>query len=121
MSNKVMGRAQIKVNGTMLESMPGAVLDPGGVARTTVVAANSIAGFTEQLRQSKLEIEIAYKAKTSLKEIGGWDDVTVTFEADTGQTYVISHGWNTEPSAITDNEGKAKIVIEGPPAEEMMS
>ena len=74
----------------------------------------------EQVAQSKLEFEIACKAKTSLKEIGDWGDVTVSFEADTGQTYVISHGWSTTPPPLTDNEGKAKITIEGPPAEEMV-
>lgn len=120
MSNRLMGKAQIKVDAKLLETLPGASLDIGGVARTTVAGSNKILGFTEQVQQSKLECEFGVKEGTSLAAVNRWDDVTVTFEADTGQTWVISHGWSTTPPTATDNEGKAKCVIEGPPAEEML-
>lgn len=121
MSNRVMGKAQVKVDGQMLDTMPGAALDIGGVTRKTVTGANKVLGFQEEPKPSKLEVEIAVKAGTSLAAIGRWDNVTSTFEADTGQTYVISGGWVVDPPSTTDNDGKAKIVIEGPPAEEMMA
>lgn len=121
MSNRVMGKAQIKADGQLLDTLPGATLDIGGETRTTVVGANRVLGFTGAVAQSKLECEIAVKAQTSLAAIGRWEDLTVTFEADTGQTWVISHGWVTNPPTTTDNDGKAKVVIEGPPAEEMSS
>lgn len=121
MSKRLLGKALIKANGGVLATLPGAKLDPGGKVRTTVVGANGVLGFTESYRQSKLECEIGFGVGTSLKEIIDWDDITSSFECDTGQTYVISHGWCTEPPVITDNEGKAPVVIEGPPAEEMMS
>ena len=120
MSNRVMGRAQIKVNGQMLDTLPGASMDIGGVGRKTVTGANKVLGFQEEPRPSKLECEIAVKVGTSLAAMGRWEDVTVSFEADTGQTYVIANGWCLDPPSATDNDGKAKIVIEGPPAEEMM-
>lgn len=121
MSNRVMGRAQVKANGSMLDTMPGASLDIGGVSRKTVTGGSKVLGFQEEPKPSKLEVEIAVKAGTSLAEIARWDDITATFEADTGQTYVISNAWVTEPPTVVDNDGKAKIVIEGPPAEEMMA
>lgn len=119
--SKLLGRALIKSNGNTLATLPGAKLDPGGKTRTSVVGAHGVLGFTEAIRQSKLECEIAYSARTSLQEIIDWEDVTVEYQCDTGQSYVISHGWSTEPPTITDNEGKAPIVIEGPPAEEIKS
>ena len=119
--SKIFGRALIKVNGMAMQTLPGASLEPGGVGRTTVNGAHGTLGYTEQVKNSKCEFEIAYTARTSLKEIGDWGDVTVEFQCDTGQSYVISHGWSTEPPPITDNEGKAKITIEGPAAEEIMS
>lgn len=121
MSNRVMGKAQIKADGQLLDTLPGATLDIGGPTRSTVNGANRVLGFTEAIGQSKLEFEIAVKGQTSLAAIRNWDDVTATFEADTGQTWVISHGWVTNPPTTTDNDGKAKVVIEGPPAEEMSS
>lgn len=120
MSNRVMGRAQIKANGQMLDSHPGAALDLGGVMRESVIGANGVHGFKESIKQSKLEVEISVKPGTSLAEIQRWDDITTTFEADTGQTYVQSNAWVTDTLSLTDNDGKAKVVIEGPPAEEMM-
>ncbi len=119
--SRIMGRVQVKANGQLQESHPGATLDPGGPVRTSVVGANSVHGYTEQIRQSKCEFEISIKAGTSLADIGRWNDITLTLEADTGQTWVISHGWVTEPPTFTDNEGKTKVIVEGPPAEEMMS
>lgn len=120
MSNRVMGRAQIKVNGQLLLTHKGATLEPGGPDRTTVSGGNSIHGFTEQVMPAKLECEISVKADTSLAQIGRWTDVTVTFEADTGQTYVIAGGWVLRTPSVKDDDGKAKITIEGPPAEEML-
>lgn len=120
MGNRVMGKAQIKANGKLLETLPGATLDIGGPSRTTVAGANAIHGFQEAIAPSKLECEISVKEGTSLTEIRNWSDITATFEADTGQTWVISNGWNTTPPTATDNDGKAKITIEGPPAEEML-
>jgi hypothetical protein len=120
MSNRVMGKAQIKANGRIFDTHPGATLDIGGISRESVVGANSVHGFKEAVKQSKVEFEISVKGDTSLAEIGRWDDITVTFEVDTGQTWVISNGWVLDPPTLTDNDGKAKVVIEGPPAEEMV-
>lgn len=120
MSNRVQGRFQIKANGKLLDTHPGATLDIGGVSRETVTGANAVHGFKEAVKPSKVECEVSVKGSTSLAEIGRWDDITVTVESDTGQTWVVSHGWVTEPPTTTDNDGKAKITIEGPPAEEML-
>lgn len=118
--SRVMGKAQIKGNGKLLETLPGASLELGGEARETVKGANAILGYKGAIEPSKLECEIAIKTGTSLAEIRNWTDVTVTFEADTGQTWVVRNGWSTTPPSVTDNDGKAKITIEGPPAEEMI-
>lgn len=120
MGNRVMGKAQIKANGSLLETHPGASLDIGGPTRATVSGANAIHGYQETVAPSKLECEISVKEGTSLVAIRNWSDVTFTFEADTGQTWVVSNGWSTTPPTATDNDGKAKIVIEGPPAEEIL-
>lgn len=120
MSRKVMGRALIKVQGRVLDTLAGASLDIGGVTRETVTGDNRVIGYTSKPRPSKLECEIAVTAGASAAEVGRWEDVTVTFQADTGQTWVIGGGWVTEPPMLTAADGKMKITIEGPPAEEML-
>ena len=46
-----------------------------------------------------------------------WDDVTASIECDTGQSYVINHGYVAEILSIS--EGKANLVIQGEPAVEV--
>jgi hypothetical protein len=120
MSRRVMGKALIKAAGRTLDTLPGSSLDVGGVTRETVNGDNRVIGYTSKPRPSKLECEIAVVPGLSAAEIGRWEDVTVTFQADTGQTWVIPGGWVTEPPMLTAADGKMKITIEGPPAEEML-
>ncbi len=118
---KRLGKAIIKVDGKVLESLPGAKLDIGGIERTTVVGANAVQGFYETPKPSKLEAEISVGRDTRLADIRSWDNVTVSFECDTGQMYVVQGGWCTNTPEVTASEGgKVPIAIEGPPAEEML-
>lgn len=116
---KVMGKALIKANGRVLDTLPGASLDIGGVTRETVTGDNRVIGQKSTPRPSKIEFEIAVTRQTRLADIARWEDVVVTVEADTGQTWVVPSAWTTEPPTTTTSDGKAKVVMEGLPAEEM--
>jgi RNase P/RNase MRP subunit p29 len=117
---KKLGRAFIKVDGQALESMPGAKLDIGGFERTTVVGSNSVQGYFETPKQSKMECEITVGAETVLADMRNWDGVTISFECDTGQQYVIQGAWLTNTPEMTASEGgRVPLTFEGPPAEEM--
>lgn len=117
---KKLGKAIIKVDGKVLQSLPGAKLDIGGDERTTVVGANSVQGFFETPKPSKLECEVTVGAETRLAEMRGWDNVTISFECDTGQQYVVQGAWLTNTPEMTASEGgKVPMTFEGSPAEEM--
>ncbi len=121
MSKKKLGKAVIKVDGKVLESKPGAKLDIGGDERTTVVGANDVQGFFETPKQGKLECEISVGKETKLAEMRGWDDVTISFECDTGQQYVGQGWWLTNTPEMTASEGgSVPLTFEGSPAEEMI-
>ena len=118
---KKLGKAFIKIDGAVLESMPGAKLDIGGNERTTVVAANTVQGFFETPKQSKVECEVSVGTETRLAEMRNWDKVTISFECDTGQAYVIQGAWLTNTPEMTASEGgRVPLTFEGPPAEEML-
>ncbi len=117
---KKLGKAVIKVDGKIQESLPGAKLDIGGDERGTVIGANSVQGFYVTPKPSKLECEVTVGAETSLAEMRDWDNVTISFECDTGQLYVIQGAWLTNTPEMTASEGgKVPLTFEGPPAEEM--
>lgn len=112
-----LGQVTIKIDGALLESLPGAKIDLGGVVRTPVPGA---LGFSESLKESMIECEIAVGAGTSLAQLGAIKGATCTFECDTGQTFLVRDAFCTETLSATANEGKAALKLAGQPAEELM-
>jgi len=119
MAKKLLGRAVIKWNGRVLNTKKGSTIDLGGVSRESKTGALGVAGFSEGDNPAKVECEVYLGVGTSAAEVGRIDDATVTFEADTGQTYVISPAWVTETITISESDGTFKVTFEGRPAEEM--
>lgn len=117
---KILGRATIKMDGALLLTHPGASLQLGGVNRTTRTG-NSVHGYSEQVQQARLECQVSLTGQTPLSAIRAAADVTVTFECDTGQTYVVSPAWLVEQPTITDGpDSNVTLIFEGPPAEELV-
>lgn len=115
---QLLGRAYIKVDGALLRTNTGAKIDLGGTMRSAVVG-NAVHGYAESIKQSSLECEISLAAGDSLESYRNVKDATITFEADTGQVYVIRNAWLTEPPVVNDSEGgKIALKFEGQPAEE---
>lgn len=116
---KAIGIVKIKIDGKLLSSKPGASIDIGGPQRSAVEADQS-GFFSESTKPSRIECELVVDNDFSADELRRSDDITVMFEADTGQTYVVNHGYVVDPPVITGGtNGGAKITIEGPPAQEM--
>ena len=113
-------RAYIKQGAALLATMPGAKLDLGGVERSAVMGSSGVLGYSEVIKPSMLTCEIALGQGTSLAELQKLTDVTVTYEADTGQTYVINHAFLTKPLTVTAGDGgKVTLEFSGAPAVEM--
>lgn len=119
MSGKLFGRARIRANGEVLRTERNATLNIGGITRTPRPSDIEAGGYTEELTPSRLECEVQISQGLSLAALHGITDGTVTFEADTGQTWLINHAYSAEPPS-TSGEGKARLVFQGPPAEEML-
>lgn len=116
---KFLGRATITVDGVVLNSMPGASIDIGGVKRTAVTLDNGKVGFSEEPMPSQVDCNIAVDKNTSLAEIRDWDDVTIGFACDTGQRYVIAGAFSMNPPKATAKDGgSVPLSFSGPPAEE---
>lgn len=119
MSGKRLGIVRIKLAAELLESLPGASIDIGGTVRTPVLGGSAMLGFTEQIKESVVECEIAVGVGTSLVTLNSVADTTLTFECDTGQVYVVRNACLAEPPKATAGEGKATLKFFGQPAEEL--
>lgn len=113
-------RAYIKTNGALLATLPGAKLDLGGVERNAVMGDAGVLGYSEVTKPSMLSCEIALSGGTSLAALGKITGATVTYEADTGQTYMIRNAFVTKTMSVQAGDGgKVALEFSGDPAEEM--
>ncbi|WP_368565491.1 phage tail tube protein [Pseudoxanthomonas sp. UTMC 1351] len=114
-----LGKAILIVNGSRLESMPGATIDIGGDARTTQIGANEVLGYTQTPKQSRVEVSVSIRSGISVADLHA-SDVPITFEGDTGQIWSIAGAWSVDTPVVDSGAGTAKLVYEGPPAEEII-
>lgn len=120
-ANRVFGQAYIKIDGETLETDGQATLDIGGAVREAVNGDYAAGAFKESTVESKLECAVLMKAGVSLARLRATDDATVTFQCDTGQRYVINNGWTAEAISLSQGDGKVKLVLCGPPAQEVLA
>ena len=100
-----MGKAFIKMDGDPLETMEGAKLKLGGTVRNTVTGSNEVLGFSEAPEPAELECQISLAKGIKLDDFRNASEVTITFQADSGQTYIMRKAWLTETPEITQGEG----------------
>ena len=117
--NQVVGQARIKVDGDTLDTDGDSTLELGGPAREAVRGDYQAGGFTEKTAESKLTTKILVKGATRLGALRDIDNATITFEADTGQRFVIRNAYVADVISLSTSDGKADVVFQGPPAEEL--
>lgn len=115
---KYLGRADISYDGKKAGTLPGASLDLGGWERKSVVLGNGSVGYSESPKAAEVECEIPISASTPLADINNLAGATVTFRADTGQTWLIRNAFRVDTLKFTAKEGAPmKIKLSGDPAE----
>jgi Phage tail tube protein. len=93
--NQRQGVAFIRVNGRELESLEGASFTPSGDTREDVIGSR-VYGFKAKPRAAKVECKIPGGGDIGLDEIINWTNVTVEFEADTGETWLMANAWQSD-------------------------
>ena len=120
MSGQRHSMAYIRIDGSLLATLPGAKLNLGGPERTSVEGDNAILGYSEMIKPSVMECEISLGAGFSLARLQKITAATITYEADTGQTYVVRDAFCASTLGVTAGDnGKVALKFEGQPAEEM--
>lgn len=116
----VHSKAWIKAGGALLETLPGAKLDLGGNERAPVVGNHSVHGYSETVKPAVLTCEISLTQGYSLEQLRNLVDATVTYEADTGQTYVMRGAFVSKTLSVSAGDGgKVALEFSGDPAQEM--
>jgi hypothetical protein len=108
---KVWGQTIIRMNGRELATEGKSTMEVGGTKREPAPSDHHVGYFTESTEPGKFEFSVLVTRDVSAVALQKLDDVHVTFEADTGQTYSMDHGYVAD--VISVSEGKAKVVVMG--------
>lgn len=107
--NQRTGRVWVKVNGQYMETLAGAKLsNPTGFQRSEVIGSE-VFGYTEAAMVPTVDCEFAHSALLSTDQLWAITDGTITFQCDTGVTYVLRNAWCAAVNEITGGQGKVGV------------
>lgn len=111
------GRAFISAGGKRLASKEGAKLGFGNLERAGETGDVGVLGFTEKPSIPFVECTIKHNANTSLRELADMKDVTISFDTDTGKSFVLRNAWNAK--ALEMDKGDISLRFEAMSCEEV--
>jgi hypothetical protein len=117
--NRVVGQSRVKVDGAILETDGATQLEIGGPVRTAQRGDYQAGAFSETTAESKATLNILYKGSLKLSDVRLIDNATLTVETDVGTTWVVRNAYVAEVISFDTSNGKAQVVMQGPPAEEL--
>jgi hypothetical protein len=106
---QVTGRVFITISGKRVSSKEGAKLMMGGFVRETVMADAGVMGFSEKPIAPGVECTIAHTADVSLAEFQAMTAASISFDTDTGRSYVLSGAWCANGMEL--EKGEVKLVF----------
>lgn len=113
---KITGIARIKVDGELLESLPGAELDLGGMERDAKTG-HRVYGYTEKVTPSTLTCSFPWKAGAPIEALRNMTEAVITFESDVGETYKVSNAFTSATLKVKDDDGEVPLEMKGDPAQ----
>lgn len=117
--NKVVGQVSVKIDGATYPTDGSSSMEIGGVTRESVAGDYDASAFKESTAPAKAEVTLNYKKGVSLSQLRSIDNATVILEADTGITWLMRNAYVADVISWSQ-DGKAKVVFQGPPAEEVL-
>ncbi|HEV2675277.1 MAG TPA: phage tail tube protein [Aliidongia sp.] len=106
MADQLLGKAYIRVDGTLYDTLSGAsISNITGITRDAVVGSR-VLGFTEKVAVPTIDCDMPHNPTTSVLALGSVTDATITFECDNGTVYVLNDAWCSNPGKPTADGGK---------------
>jgi hypothetical protein len=111
MAGQLLGKAYVRVDGTLYETLSGAkISNVTGIERDGVTGT-SVLGFVEKVVIPTLDCDMPATSDLSVEDLGAITDSTITFECDNGPVYILSNAWNAKAGTPTaDGSGKIEGV-----------
>lgn len=101
----------VKKSGTVIRTLPGGKFTLGGVERTPVIHEDGTVGYTEEYKETLLEVDTSLMKGEKLSSLN-FAEATVSVEVDTGQRYVMRNAFTTARAETGDGKSPLKISCE---------
>ena len=110
----VTGRAFIKLEGKILPTANGAKLNYGNAERAPVIGDQGVRGYAVKPVAPQIEATIQHANDISLDTLAKTQDTNITFECDSGKTFVLRNAWLANALELTANEsGDLPVTFNG--------
>ncbi len=116
---QVLGLMDVTIDGVTVPCGAKSTIDVGGMSRK-VVKSNNKVFYQEELQESKIELDSLIDSDWSADYWRGIKNSTIVCTCDTGQVWTVAGGFVTLPPVADQSGGTAKIIINGPPATEIL-
>lgn len=117
--NQVVGQVKVKVDGATYPTDGASSMEIGGPVREPVPGDYDAASFKTSTAPSKVEVNLLLKKGLSLAALRAIDNATLTIETDVKTSYIVRNAYVADVISWSQ-DGKAKVVFMGPPAEEVL-
>ena len=98
------GTVTVRLNGKSQRSAPGATIDFGGLSRKTVIGDGQLLGWKGTPMESKVTATFEHCSETDVDLINGLDDGTLSFECDSGVSYLVRNAFSMNPPKLTGGD-----------------
>lgn len=118
---KIHGQATIRIDGTVIESDDDATLKPGGIKNNPRMIGQKF-HHNQTTIPAMVTCKVGVSADVSLRKLQELTGVEITFESDTGKTWIVRNAVQTAELELTGGEqgGTVQLEFYGEPAEEMI-
>lgn len=113
--SQILGTARIKLNGELLETLPGATMEMGGRVVKDLVTGHRVYGPRYEVQPGKLTCTIPAKESTPIEAIRALFEGVCLFEADNGFTYKMSRAYLMGSPKMKDGDGEIELEFAGDP------
>ena len=113
---KMTGVTYVNVNGRRVRSKKGSTLTVGGKVGKEVMSTSGFEGVaTDEMEPGRVKVTVAHSDKDDVTSVQSWRGIDITFETDSGQTYLIADAGTVGKVELKD--GELSFEMAGHPAE----
>lgn len=117
--NRVGGIIYVKIDGGLIRAKGDFTYNIGEPKRTSVIGADSVHGFTEEIQAGMIEGAVTDSGDFSLQNLLRTCDATITLELNNGKTIMLREAWFAGEGNVNTKEGEIEVKFEGIDAEEI--